>query len=318
MFSAVLIYAKIFSEVPHAKSVMCTTVYTGEGIGDANVPVEMTHRSGSFSMIDFSFWKKKIQPCLTAVTSVRDGLKGLYNEKLKPLERTYRFNDFASLKESDFDAKTMVMLLGQYSTGKINFIKHLLKCNYPGSSFMHININDRPKIVSTLASFFWILLQGFLHIDEYPPVLTRVLTVRQLYSGFPISKQMKKALFNGTPEFSMPYNVITITCTVFSLYFGSLLNALHRRTEEEARLLKSKVNFTPESKMGKMLMAKCRTLQEENKEIGNQANEGKCTIRIITLHPNSNWLFLKCIDKPAGAGHKNGKWHVLHALCADY
>ncbi|KAJ8553920.1 hypothetical protein K7X08_024598 [Anisodus acutangulus] len=35
------------------------------------------------------------------------------------------------------------------------------------------------------------------------------------------------------------------------------------------------VNFTPQSKMGKMLMAKCRTLQEENEEIGNQANEGK-------------------------------------------
>ncbi|XP_057995153.1 FKBP12-interacting protein of 37 kDa isoform X3 [Hevea brasiliensis] len=35
------------------------------------------------------------------------------------------------------------------------------------------------------------------------------------------------------------------------------------------------VNFTPQSKMGKMLMAKCRTLQEENEEIGNQATEGK-------------------------------------------
>lgn len=35
------------------------------------------------------------------------------------------------------------------------------------------------------------------------------------------------------------------------------------------------VNFTPQSKMGKMLMGKCRTLQEENEEIGNQANEGK-------------------------------------------
>ncbi|GLT83814.1 hypothetical protein SLE2022_020840 [Rubroshorea leprosula] len=37
----------------------------------------------------------------------------------------------------------------------------------------------------------------------------------------------------------------------------------------------SAVNFTPQSKMGKMLMAKCRTLQEENEEIGNQASEGK-------------------------------------------
>ncbi|PPD90323.1 hypothetical protein GOBAR_AA38274 [Gossypium barbadense] len=35
------------------------------------------------------------------------------------------------------------------------------------------------------------------------------------------------------------------------------------------------VSFTPQSKMGKMLMAKCRTLQEENEEIGTQAEEGK-------------------------------------------
>lgn len=35
------------------------------------------------------------------------------------------------------------------------------------------------------------------------------------------------------------------------------------------------VQFTPQSKMGKMLMTKCRTLQEENEEIGNQAAEGK-------------------------------------------
>lgn len=34
--------------------------------------------------------------------------------------------------KSDFDAKPMVMLLGQYSTGKTTFIKHLLKCDYPG------------------------------------------------------------------------------------------------------------------------------------------------------------------------------------------
>jgi septin family protein len=33
---------------------------------------------------------------------------------------------------SDFDAKPMVMLLGQYSTGKTTFIKHLLKREYPG------------------------------------------------------------------------------------------------------------------------------------------------------------------------------------------
>ena len=35
------------------------------------------------------------------------------------------------------------------------------------------------------------------------------------------------------------------------------------------------VQFTPHSKHGKLLMAKCRTLQEENTEIGREASEGK-------------------------------------------
>lgn len=43
-----------------------------------------------------------------------------------------------------------------------------------------------------------------------------------------------------TPDFSMPYNVITITCTVLALYFGSLLNVLRRRVGEEERFMKSK------------------------------------------------------------------------------
>lgn len=43
------------------------------------------------------------------------------------------------------------------------------------------------------------------------------------------------------------------------------------------------VAFTPQSKMGKMLMAKCRTLQEENEEIGNQANEGKVHLHYCIL-----------------------------------
>lgn len=45
-----------------------------------------------------------------------------------------------------------------------------------------------------------------------------------------------------TPDFSMPYNVITITCTVFALYFGSLVNVLRRRVGEEERLLKNRGN----------------------------------------------------------------------------
>ena len=44
----------------------------------------------------------------------------------------------------------------------------------------------------------------------------------------------------ATPDFSMPYNVITLTCTVLALYFGSLLNILRRRIGEEERLMNNK------------------------------------------------------------------------------
>ncbi|XWS18149.1 hypothetical protein CRYUN_Cryun32bG0017300 [Craigia yunnanensis] len=85
----------------------------------------------------------------SAVTSIVDGLKRLYIEKLKPLEVSYRFNDFVSplLTNSDFDAKPMVMLLGQYSTGKTTFIKHLLRCDYPGAHIGPEPTTDRFVVV---------------------------------------------------------------------------------------------------------------------------------------------------------------------------
>ncbi|XP_056682587.1 EH domain-containing protein 1 isoform X2 [Spinacia oleracea] len=90
---------------------------------------------------------KKIQ--LSSVTSITDGLKTLYNQKLKPLETSYLFNDFVSplLTNSDFDAKPMVMLLGQYSTGKTTFIKHLLKSSYPGAHIGPEPTTDRFVVV---------------------------------------------------------------------------------------------------------------------------------------------------------------------------
>ncbi|CAN4103984.1 unnamed protein product [Withania somnifera] len=86
---------------------------------------------------------------LTAVTSIIDGLKKLYIQKLKPLEVAYHFNDFVSplLADSDFDAKPMVMLLGQYSTGKTTFIKHILKMSYPGSHIGPEPTTDRFVVV---------------------------------------------------------------------------------------------------------------------------------------------------------------------------
>ena len=47
--------------------------------------------------------------------SVADGLKAIYKQKLLPLEKEYHFHDFHSpaLDDPDFDAKPLVMLVGQ-------------------------------------------------------------------------------------------------------------------------------------------------------------------------------------------------------------
>ncbi|KAL6651592.1 hypothetical protein ACP70R_010517 [Stipagrostis hirtigluma subsp. patula] len=88
---------------------------------------------------------------LKSVTSIIDGLKKSYIEKLRPLEKTYQYQDFVSplLTSSDFDAKPMVMLLGQYSTGKTTFIKHLLKTSYPGAHIGPEPTTDRFVVVTS-------------------------------------------------------------------------------------------------------------------------------------------------------------------------
>jgi len=50
------------------------------------------------------------------------------------LEEYYKFHDFHSppLDEPDFEAKPMVLLIGQYSTGKTTFIRYLLEQDFPG------------------------------------------------------------------------------------------------------------------------------------------------------------------------------------------
>jgi hypothetical protein len=80
-----------------------------------------------------NYWKKeKKQP--EAYDNVIDGLKKIYKTKLLPLEQTYRFNDFHSpaLEDSDFDSKPMILLVGQYSTGKTSFIRYLIESDFPG------------------------------------------------------------------------------------------------------------------------------------------------------------------------------------------
>ena len=96
-------------------------------------------------------------------SSVAAGLQNVYKSKLLPLEKVriqqnrlyprnqnlkiplsiqhqyflsqeYQFHDFHSpaLDDPDFDARPMVMLVGQYSTGKTTFIRYLLEQDFPG------------------------------------------------------------------------------------------------------------------------------------------------------------------------------------------
>ncbi|KAL8608656.1 3-hydroxyisobutyryl-CoA hydrolase [Nucella lapillus] len=66
--------------------------------------------------------------------TVVEGLKKVYKTKLLPLEETYKFHDFhsPSLDDPDFDSKPMILLIGQYSTGKTTFIRYLLEQDFPG------------------------------------------------------------------------------------------------------------------------------------------------------------------------------------------
>ncbi|XP_010218769.1 PREDICTED: LOW QUALITY PROTEIN: EH domain-containing protein 2-like [Tinamus guttatus] len=80
-------------------------------------------------------WLKKQEKGPEAVRTVTESLKELYKTKLLPLEELCGFHDFHSppLEDADFDSKPMVLVAGQYSTGKTTFIRYLLEQDVPGS-----------------------------------------------------------------------------------------------------------------------------------------------------------------------------------------
>lgn len=84
-----------------------------------------------FSWINSDESKKK---SLDLYENVVDGLRKVYKTKVLPLETSYQFHDFHSpaLDDPDFDAKPMILLVGQYSTGKTTFIRYLLEKDFPG------------------------------------------------------------------------------------------------------------------------------------------------------------------------------------------
>jgi len=71
---------------------------------------------------------------VTQTSKVTDGLSDMYMRHVRDLEEAFMFPKFHSplLNTVDFEAKPMVLLVGQYSVGKTSFIKFLLKRDFPG------------------------------------------------------------------------------------------------------------------------------------------------------------------------------------------
>lgn len=59
------------------------------------------------------------------VNMVTEELRNLYYKRLLPIEKCYSFHHFhsPSYEDADFDNKPMVLVMGQYSTGKTTFIR---------------------------------------------------------------------------------------------------------------------------------------------------------------------------------------------------
>lgn len=97
-------------------------------------------RSSSFMSLDST---KPYVP-QSRYKSVVQGLKDIYHNKVRPIEELYNYENFYSspLSDAEIEAKPMVLLLGQYSTGKTSFVTKLLGQNYPGC-----HIGPEPTVI---------------------------------------------------------------------------------------------------------------------------------------------------------------------------
>mmetsp|Transcript_1157 Transcript_1157/g.3229 ORF Transcript_1157/g.3229 Transcript_1157/m.3229 type:complete len:484 (+) Transcript_1157:66-1517(+) len=79
------------------------------------------------------------------ILSVGDALAHFYSEKLLPIEAESGFHVFHSpqLPPAYFSARPLILTLGQYSTGKTSFIRHLIENDYPGQQIGPEPTTDR-------------------------------------------------------------------------------------------------------------------------------------------------------------------------------
>mmetsp|Transcript_51950 Transcript_51950/g.150933 ORF Transcript_51950/g.150933 Transcript_51950/m.150933 type:complete len:468 (+) Transcript_51950:85-1488(+) len=84
-----------------------------------------------------------------AFLSVGEALGHFYQEKLLPLELDSGFHKFhmGELAPAHFLARPIILTIGQYSTGKTTFIRHLIESDYPGQQIGPEPTTDRFVVV---------------------------------------------------------------------------------------------------------------------------------------------------------------------------
>lgn len=75
-----------------------------------------------------------------------DGLRDLYMQKILPIEKSSNFSAFhpngIEIRDCEWESRPQVLLIGQYSTGKTSFIRHLLGGkDFPGIHIGPVSIN---------------------------------------------------------------------------------------------------------------------------------------------------------------------------------
>lgn len=84
-----------------------------------------------------------------AFLSVGEALGHFYQDKLLPLELDSSFHQFHTMElaPAHFLARPIILTIGQYSTGKTTFIRHLIESDYPGQQIGPEPTTDRFVVV---------------------------------------------------------------------------------------------------------------------------------------------------------------------------
>jgi len=110
--------------------------------------------------------------------------------------------------------------------------------------------------------------KAFLHWTEHPPDANRgfdlgsaVVTVHDDSKDYRIySEALLVSL--PTPDFSMPYNVITLTGTVFALFFGAAYNLLIRRPDKSGKGNNEYVSNRPIARILRIILSFIDTTED--------------------------------------------------------